>query len=56
MAKEGSGQKELFINPEEQKQKRLDKVFDRIKNKYGDAAVKRGGYYQSSFSSRFLGS
>lgn len=39
---EGSGQKELFTNPGEEKQKRLDKTFDRIKNRYGDDAVKRG--------------
>ena len=40
---EGIGQKELFANPEEEKQKRLDKAFDRIKGRYGDDAVKRGG-------------
>lgn len=39
---EGTGQKELFTDPEEEKQKRLDKAFDRIKNRYGDDAVKRG--------------
>ncbi len=40
---EGTGQKELFANPEEEKQKRLDKAFDIIKKRYGDDAVKRGG-------------
>lgn len=39
---EGSGQKELFTDPDEEKQKRLDKTFDRIKHRYGDDAVKRG--------------
>ncbi len=39
---EDSGQKELFTDPCEEKQKRLDKAFDRIKNRYGDDAVKRG--------------
>ena len=39
---EGTGQKELFANPEEEKQKRLDKAFARIKDRYGDDAVKRG--------------
>jgi hypothetical protein len=39
---EGSGQKELFINPEEEKQKRIDKAFDIIRDKYGDDAVRLG--------------
>ena len=40
---EGSGQKELFINPEEEKQKRIDKAFDIIRGKYGDDAVRLEG-------------
>ena len=40
---EGTGQKELFVNKEEEKQKRLDKAFDKIKDRYGDDAVRRGG-------------
>jgi len=40
---EGSGQRRLFINPEEEKQKRLDKAYDEIKSRYGNDAVKRGG-------------
>ncbi|MCD6393665.1 MAG: DNA polymerase IV [Planctomycetes bacterium] len=40
---EGAGQKELFVNPEEEKQKRLDQASDKIKNRYGNDAVKRGG-------------
>jgi len=39
---EGTGQKELFVNPEEERQKRLDQAYDEIKNKYGNDAVKRG--------------
>ena len=39
---EGIGQKELFINPEDEKQRKVDEVFDRIKKKYGDDSVKRG--------------
>lgn len=39
---EGTGQKELFINHEEEKQKRIDKAFDKIKDRYGDDAVRRG--------------
>ena len=40
---EGAGQKELFVNPEEERQRRLDQAYDEIKNKYGNDAVKRGG-------------
>ncbi len=40
---EGAGQKELFVSPEEERQKRLDQAYDEIKNKYGNDAVKRGG-------------
>jgi DNA polymerase-4 len=39
---EGSGQKELFKNPEEERQKRIDKAFDIIRGKYGDDAVRWG--------------
>ena len=42
LANEGSGQKELFINAEDEKQKKVDEVFDKIKKKYGDEVVKRG--------------
>lgn len=40
---EGTGQKELFVNHEEEKQKRLDKAFYKMKGRYDDAAVRRGG-------------
>ena len=43
LATEGSGQGELFVDPKDEKQKRIDEVFDRIKKKYGDGVVKRGG-------------
>ncbi len=39
---EGSGQKELFTNPEDKRRKKVDEVFDKIKEKYGDDSVKRG--------------
>ena len=39
---EGSGQKELFADADEEKHKRIDEASDKIKNRYGDDAVKRG--------------
>jgi hypothetical protein len=39
---EGSGQKSLFSDPEEEKQKKIDKVYDKIRGKFGDDALKRG--------------
>lgn len=39
---EGSGQKELFADADEEKHKRIDKAYDKIKSRYGDDAVKRG--------------
>ena len=38
----GIGQKGLFVDPEDEKQKRVDEVFDEIKKKFGDDSVKRG--------------
>ena len=43
LADEGIGQKELFINPEDEKQRKVDEVFDKIKKKYGDDKIRRGG-------------
>jgi DNA polymerase IV len=40
--KVNTGQKSLFEEPEQQKQKRLDKAFDEIRNKFGYNALKRG--------------
>lgn len=40
---EGSGQTLLFSDPEEEKQKKIDSAFDKIREKYGDDSLKRGG-------------
>ena len=37
----GETQQTLFPDPEDEKQKRLDKVFDEIRDKYGNDAMKR---------------
>jgi len=42
LIQENIGQKQLFTNPEEEKQKRLDKAVDKIKNRYGKNALRRG--------------
>ena len=42
LSDEGSGQGQLFADPEEQKQKRLDEAFDAIRNRYGNNALKHG--------------
>jgi len=42
LSPEGSGQKSLFIDPEEEKQKKIDEVYDKIKGKFGDDSLKRG--------------
>ncbi len=41
MTAEGSGQKLLFEEPKDDKQKKVDEVFDKIKKKYGDSSLKR---------------
>ena len=38
----GSGQHQLFSEPDHDKQKRLDKAFDRIREKFGHDALRRG--------------
>jgi DNA polymerase-4 len=38
----GSGQRQLFEEPEQEKQKRLDKAFDEIRGKFGHDALRRG--------------
>ena len=38
----GSGQQVLFSDPEEEKQKKLDSAFDKIREKYGRDSLKRG--------------
>lgn len=39
---EGIGQQLLFCDPEEEKQKKVDAAFDKIREKYGDGSVRRG--------------
>ena len=38
----GSSQRQLFEEPEQEKQKRLDEAFDKIRNKFGHDALRRG--------------
>ncbi|MFB0521050.1 MAG: DNA polymerase IV [Desulfatiglandales bacterium] len=42
LQKAGSGQNQLFPEPEQEKQKRLDKAFDEIRGKFGNVALRRG--------------
>lgn len=42
LSPEGTGQKLLFSDPEDEKQKKIDEVYDKIRNKFGDDALKRG--------------
>ncbi|MHC4290621.1 MAG: DNA polymerase IV [Planctomycetota bacterium] len=42
LAPEGTGQKLLFSDPEEEKQKKIDQVYDKIRGKFGDDSLKRG--------------
>ncbi|TSA54570.1 MAG: DNA polymerase IV [Planctomycetaceae bacterium] len=42
LQRSGSGQQSLFTEPEQQKQKRLDKAFDQIRGKFGHDALRRG--------------
>jgi len=39
----GDGQAGLFADPDRERQKRLDSVADRINDRYGKSAIKRGG-------------
>jgi len=38
----GSGQHQLFPEPDQEKQKRVDEAFDKIRNKFGHDALRRG--------------
>ena len=38
----GSGQHQLFPEPDQDKQKRVDEAFDKIRNKFGHDALRRG--------------
>jgi DNA polymerase-4 len=42
LSAEGTEQQLLFANPEEEKQKKVDSAFDKIRQKYGDDSLKRG--------------
>lgn len=42
LSPEGSGQKSLFADPNEEKHKQLDSAFDKIREKYGQDGLKRG--------------
>lgn len=42
LRKEGTGQQLLFTEETDQKQRQIDHVFDKIRNKYGDDILKRG--------------
>ena len=42
LQKVGSGQQELFPEPDQEKQKRLDEAFDKIRDKFGHDALRRG--------------
>ena len=44
LSTEGSGQMMLFPDPEDQKQKRVDAVLDKIKEKFGEDSLKRGSF------------
>lgn len=42
LSPEGTGQKLLFSDPQEEKQKKIDSTFDKIREKYGEDSLKRG--------------
>jgi DNA polymerase-4 len=42
LSPEGSGQKSLFSDPEDEKQKKIDEVYDKIRGRFGDDSLKRG--------------
>jgi len=42
LQKAGGGQRQLFPEPDREKDKRLDKAFDRIRDKFGYDALRRG--------------
>lgn len=42
LSPEGTGQKLLFADPEDEKQKKIDSAFDKIREKYGDKSLKKG--------------
>jgi DNA polymerase IV len=42
LVQQGTGQKSLFSDPEEEKQKTIDEVCDKIRGKFGEDILKRG--------------
>jgi hypothetical protein len=42
LQKTDAGQRQLFPEPADEKQKRLDKAFDRIRGKFGRDILRRG--------------
>lgn len=42
LSPEGTGQKLLFSDPQEEKQKKIDEVYDKIRGKFGKDRLKRG--------------
>ncbi|UCE50303.1 MAG: DNA polymerase IV [Phycisphaerales bacterium] len=42
LQKTGSGQRQLFSEPDQERQQRLDKTFDQIRGKFGRDALRRG--------------
>ena len=42
LSPEGTGQKLLFSDPQEEKQKKIDSAYDKIREKYGEDSLKRG--------------
>jgi len=42
LQKASKGQQQLFVEPEQEKQKRLDSTFDKIRDKFGHDALRRG--------------
>lgn len=42
LSPEGSGQGQLFVDPEEERQRRLDSAYDAIRNRYGSDVLKHG--------------
>ena len=43
LSPEGTGQDLLFSDPDEEKQKKIDSAFDKIRQKYGNGSLRRGG-------------
>lgn len=42
LVQQGTGQKLLFSDPQEEKQKKIDEVYDKIRGKFGENILRRG--------------